>query len=93
MKAKIVFYHQERLNQNEKYQLRKALLGADQKSNYGNYQYRIKGLVDKIPSYRPVNSSIIVLNEDLDKVINILNKFKIKNETFSIEIQKSVIMK
>lgn len=93
MKAKIIFYKQEKLNQIEKFELRRALLGVNQKSNYGRYEYKVKGLLNEISNYRPIKSSIIVMKKDLDKILNLLNKFNIDKEVFEIEIEQSKLSK
>ena len=93
MKAKIVFYCQEKLSQNEKFKLRRELLGIDQQSNYGRYQYKVEGLLNKISNYRPVRSSIIIAKSNLNEVIDLIKKFDIKIEVFDIEIPKSKLSK
>jgi len=92
MEAKIIFYHQDKLNQNEKFKLRRELLGINQKSNYGRYQYKVKGLLDEIPNYRPIRSSIIVSNSKVTSVTKLLSKFNVKIEVLDIKIPKSKLL-
>ena len=93
MNAKILFYRQDELDQNTKFRLRRELLGLEQKSNFGGYNYKIKGFLDKIPHYRPVKSTIIIRNEDVNKTKAILSKYGTKLEIFNIEIPKNKLKK
>lgn len=81
-----MFYRQQKLTQNEKFKLRRALLGIEQKSNFGEYNYKVKGLLDDIPHYRPVDSAIIVKLIDKPQIISILKKYNVFYEVFDIEI-------
>jgi hypothetical protein len=93
MKAKIIFYKQDELNQNTKFNLRRKLLGIKQKSNFSRYEYHVDGILDKIPNYRPVNSSIIVASRDSKAIEDILTEFNAKYEVFDIELPKSKLIK
>jgi len=93
MNAKIVFYKQDRLNQNTKFKLRRDLLGIEQKSNFSRYSYHIEGILDKIPHYRPINSSIIVENKNLKHIKDILAKYNAEFEVFDIVTPKSKLIK
>jgi hypothetical protein len=86
MDAKVVFYKQNSLDQNSKFKLRKELLGIEQKSNFSRYSYKIKGVLDEIPHYKPVDSAIIVENKHLNKIKKTLNKHKVSYEVFNINI-------
>ena len=93
MKAKIVFYKQSNLNQNEKFKLRRELLGLKQKSNFSRYSYPIKGILDEIPHYRPIDSAIIVEDKNLLKIRTVLGKHNADYEVFSIDISKGKLAK
>lgn len=86
MEAKIIFYTQKKLDQNTKFKLRRELLGIKQKSNFSRYNYKIEGLLDQIPHYRPIDSAIILRPQDLFKVKKILGKYNAKYETYDILI-------
>ena len=86
MKAKIIFYKQDKLDQNTKFKLRRDLLGIKQKSNFSQYDYKINGILDKIPSYRPIDSTIIVENKDLTKIKTVLKRYNAYYEVFNTEI-------
>jgi hypothetical protein len=93
MKAKIIFYNQNKLDQSTKFNLRRELLGIKQKSNFSRYEYKVEGILNKIPNYRPVNSSVIVEFENAKIIISILNKFNAEYETFNIEVPSSKLIK
>jgi len=89
MKAKIIFYKQDKLDQNTKFKLRRELMGIVQKSNYSRYKYQIKGLLDLIPHYKPVDSAIIIENKHISKIRIVLNKYGVKYELFKVEIPRN----
>lgn len=89
MDTKVIFYKQDRLDQNTKFKMRRELLGLEQKSNFSQYKYKVKGILNEIPHYRPVNSTIIVKNEDVDKIKKILNKYKVTLEIFEVKVPNS----
>lgn len=89
MDTKVIFYKQDGLDQNTKFNLRRELLGLEQKSNFSQYKYKVKGVLNEIPHYRPVNSTIIVKNEDVDKIKDILKKYKAIFEIFEVKVPKS----
>lgn len=89
MDTKVIFYKQDGLTQNTKFKLRRELMGLEQKSNFSRYKYHIKGALQEIPNYKPVNSTIIVKNEHVGKIKKILNKYKATSEVFEIDIPHS----
>jgi len=89
MNAKIIFYTQKNLNQNTKFKLRRELLGIEQKSNFSRYKYSIKGILNKIPHYRPIDSTIILKPKDVQKIEKTLKKYDAKYETFDILINQN----
>jgi len=88
MNAKIIFYKQTKLDQNTKFKLRRELLGIEQKSNFARYKYKVEGILDKIPHYRPIDSAIIMQKKDTDKIIKIIKKYDAEYEVFEIKIDK-----
>jgi len=86
MKAKIIFYTQKKLDQNTKFKLRRELLGIEQKSNFSRYKYSVNGILNKLPHYRPADSTIIIQSKDLKSIEEILDKYKAEHETFDITI-------
>jgi len=86
MNAKIIFYAQKKLDQNTKFKLRRKLLGIEQKSNFSRYKYQIKGALNQIEHYRPVDSTIIVKKDESKTIIDILKEFNAEYEIFDIKI-------
>lgn len=93
MKQKIIFYKQENLSQNTKFKLRRELLGINQKSNFSRYTYKVEGALDKISNYRPVDSTIIIEEKNLNLILDILIKYNTKFEVFDIKIPKNKFSK
>ena len=93
MTTKIIFYKQDKLDQNTKFKLRRDLLGLEQKSNFAKYTYKQKGLLNTIPHYRPINSAIIIEKENELKIKAILNKYNAQHETFDIKNPKNKLKK
>lgn len=92
MDAKIIFYKQTKLDQNTKFKLRRELLGIEQKSNFARYKYKIEGILNKIPHYRPIDSTIIVQKKDADKIIKTISKYGAEYELFGINIDKAKLV-
>jgi len=49
--------------------------GYMDKSNYGKYQYRRKGLLDRIPHVKLIRGAIIIKKENCDEITQFLKKF------------------
>jgi len=93
METKVIFYKQQGLDQNTKFKLRRELLGLEQKSNFSRYEYNISGILNEIPHYRPVNSTIIVKNNDVKKIKEILSKYRVASEVFEIKVPMTKLKK
>lgn len=89
MKAKLITYSMTEQPISAQNQLRKQLIGHNDTSHKGKYKYRRKGLLDKILHLKPSKSTIIAPIEESQKIIKILNKYKAKIKTYSIEINES----
>ena len=93
METRIIFYKQLGLDQNTKFKLRRELLGLEQKSNFSRYKYDVKGFLNEIPCYRPVNSTIIVRKKDVKKIKEIFSKYNVSSEVFEIKVPESKLKK
>ena len=89
MKAKIIFYKQGTLNQKEKFNLRRDLLGIEQKSNFGRYNYKVKGVLDEIPHYKPFDSTIIIEAKNLIMLKEVLSRHNVNFEIFDMDIPQN----
>jgi len=93
MGTKVIFYKQDGLEQNTKFKVRKELFGLEQKSNFARYKYNVSGILNKIPYYKPVNSTIIVNDKDVKKIQEILDKYNVESEIFDINVPKTKLKK
>lgn len=93
MDTKVIFYKQKGLDQNTKFKLRRELLGIEQKSNFSRYKYKVRGILDEIPHYRPVDSTIIVKKEDVPKIRELFKKYNVTIEVFEVRIPETKLQK
>lgn len=88
MKGTIIFYKLDSLKPNSKEKVLRGLFGKEQQSYYGKYKYRIGGILDDIPNYKPTRGSVIILKKDEKKVINFLESNKVEYEIYSTSVNK-----
>jgi len=91
MKAKLIVYSITKLDQYHKVLVNRALFGFIDNSNKGQYQYKRRGILDKIPKFRLPKGAVIVKNGDQGKVISVLKKGKAKYDTYDIEVKQSML--
>jgi len=63
------------------------LFGKSQKSNYGQYEYEINGILPKGDFIRPVRAVLIVKDEHMHQVVEIFEMNKIRNRIFEIKLE------
>ena len=87
MKAKygriVIYKMRKHLAPGMRSRLFQKLLGYEDKSNFGKYTYRRKGLLDRIPHISPARGVLIVRAKDVKKIFEFL---KDKAEVFSRKI-------
>jgi len=93
MKAKLITYDMAKQPTTSKDQLRMKLIGHTNKSHFGKYQYKRKGLLDIIPHLKPSRGTIIIPLKESDSVLKLLKEYKAKIKTFDITINKSAFKK
>ena len=86
MNAKLICYDLSKLSQVNKVEIKRALFGYVEYSNNAAYTYKRKGILDNMPSIKPIKAVIIVRNEDEKAIIKILRKYRAKYYTYSVEI-------
>lgn len=69
------------------------LIGKIQKSNYGQYEYEVKGILPKGDYIRPVRAVLIVKKEYLQKVVNLFELYKIRYRIFEIRLENDDFQK
>ncbi|KXB04456.1 hypothetical protein AKJ50_02375 [candidate division MSBL1 archaeon SCGC-AAA382A13] len=79
----IVAYKQP--NQSKSVQLSRSLHGYTDKSNYGEYSYERKGLLDKIPYQKLMNGVFILKKKDAEQLIKLLEKYEAEYYAGTIE--------
>jgi len=91
MKAKLIVYELSDLDQYHKVLVNRTLFGYLDNSNKGAYQYRRKGILDKIPHLRLLRGAIIVKDKDQSKILLALKSHKVQPKVFEIGIKKSIL--
>jgi hypothetical protein len=91
MKAKLIVYELSDLDQYHKVLVNRTLFGYLDNSNKGAYQYRRKGVLDKIPHFKLLRGAIIVKDKDRSKVVLALKNHKVRPKTFDISIKQSML--
>jgi len=91
MKAKLIVYELSELDQYHKVLVNRTLFGYLDNSNKGAYQYKRKGILDKIPHLRLLRGAIIVKNKDQSKVVLALKSHKVRPRVFDIGIKQTML--
>ncbi len=69
------------------------LFGKTQKSNYGQYEYEVKGILPKGEYVRPVRAVLIVKKENVQKVVDLFELYKIRHRVFEIRLENDDFQK
>ena len=93
MKAKIIAYTIKHLTIAQQNQIRIQLNGHNATSHGGKYNYRLKGLLDKINHIKPSRSTIIAPTKEAEQIIELLKKHDAKITTYNIQIEKKEFKK
>jgi len=90
MKGKIICYNIKSSNilRSDMDRFLREFAGHDDKSNYGKYSYRKRGLLDNIPHIKPVRSVIIVSSNESAPIIDLLRSYKINTYIRDIILTK-----
>lgn len=88
MKARLVTFTKEKLNNSQRSILSKTLFGYTDRSNKGNYAYKREGLIDDFKSIKVANNTFIIENKGWVKVRDLLEKKGAKIKSWEIEISK-----
>jgi mRNA-degrading endonuclease RelE of RelBE toxin-antitoxin system len=89
MNAKIVCYTLKKADDKIRSKFKREFFGYEDKSNRGQYNYKREGLVNQILNLRPVRSTIIVQNKDVNKVIKLLKKYDAEIKLYDIIINEN----
>ena len=88
MNAKLICYDLSKLSQIEKVEIKRALFGYTEYSNNAKYTYKREGILNKIPSIKPIKAVIIVKNGDEKLIIKPLRKYNAKYYLYNVDISK-----
>jgi len=88
MRAKLITYKKENLNNSQRSIISKSLFGYIDKSNRGKYSYERKGLLNLFKHIRVSNNTFIIEQKGWSKIKEFLEKSGIKAKTWNIEIAK-----
>jgi len=88
MKAWVIFYTLKDLPPKKRTKIQSQLYGKTQQSNFGKYQYQVKGLVPENSYIRPVNAVLIVKKRYVKKVTKFLETNQVKYRFFEITIDR-----
>ncbi|MBU4501368.1 MAG: hypothetical protein KKA79_02155 [Nanoarchaeota archaeon] len=86
MKAKLFCYKLGKVDEAIRNKFRKELLGHNDSSHGGKYQYKRKGILDKIWNKKPIRSVIIVKDKDVNVIKQFLEKYNAKYELFNVTL-------
>ena len=86
MKAKIIIYSTKNLDISEQNKIRRELIGHTDRSHGGKYKYRREGILEKIRHLKPNRGTIIAPEKEANKIIELLNKYKVILKKYNIQI-------
>ncbi len=90
MQATIVLYTTKDIEAKATTKLHEKLFGKIQKSNYGRYEYEVKGILPDGSYARPVRAVIIVKKEYHQKVIDLFDTHGVKHRSFDIKVESDI---
>ena len=88
-KSLLICYNLGKLNQSDKVEFRRALVGYTSHSNNSRYRYKKSGLLNRIPTFNPIKGVLIIELKNKHKLIKILNKYKVTYFLFNTIIENS----
>lgn len=91
MKGKLICYTLGKTSSTVRTKFKRELLGYKDHSNMGKYNYKRKGLLSKIPNYRPIRSVIIIKEKDKTKILSLLKKYKARYDIFNVDIKENLV--
>jgi len=86
MEAKLICYDLSKLSQINKVEVKRALFGYTEYSNNAKYTYKREGILEQIPSIKPIKAVIIVKNGDEKSILKSLKKYKAKYYIYNVDI-------
>lgn len=90
MDAMIVLYTTKETEPKVVTKIHEILFGKIQKSNYGRYEYEVKGELPWDSYLRPVRAAIIVKKEFHRKIVDLFDAYDVKYRSFKIKVDPSI---
>lgn len=90
MEATLVLYTTRKIEPKVATKIYETLFGKIQKSNYGRYEYEVKGIFPDDSYVRPVRAVIIVKKEYHQQVIELFDKYGVGHRSFDIVVQPGI---
>ena len=91
MNGKLVCYTLGKISSTLRNKFKRELLGYKDHSNMGKYNYERRGILSKIPNYRPIRSVIIIKEKDKNKIISLLKRYKARYATFDVKVNENLL--
>ncbi len=90
MDAMIVLYTTKGIEPKKMTKIIEKLFGKIQKSNYGKYEYEVKGALPKEVYVRPLRAVLIVKKEYHKEVIDLFDTYGVKYRIFETKVDSDV---
>lgn len=91
MKAVLFCYSLDKLSNAKKVELVRNLTGYMEYSNNSKYRYKKEGILESIPSYRPIRGVIVVESKNKNKVTKLLKNFNVVYQTFNTTVPGKIL--
>lgn len=93
MEALIFLYRTKDIEPRIMTKLMDRLYGKMQKSNYGKYEYEVKGILPEEGYIRPVRAVLIVKKRYNQQVVDLFNTYGLRYRVFKIKLEASDFQK
>jgi len=90
MNAMIFLYGMKDIEPKIMTKIIEKLFGKIQKSNYGKYEYEVKGVLSKGEYIRPVRAVVIVKKEYHQNVIDLFDAYRVRYRVFEIKVDSDL---
>lgn len=89
MKASLIVQDLSKLSHYQKVLFNRAIYGYKDNSNNNLYHYKREGILSQIANLRLLKGALVIKTEDMDKIMPLLKKHKVKYEIYGIVIPES----
>lgn len=89
MEARIYFYSSKNVAPKITTNMREKIFGKIQQSNYGRYEYEVKGMLKKSTYIRPVRATVIARQDAIQTLKEVFDQYGIKYRALDIIINQN----